>query len=98
MFSHVESLLIHSRFQRGRRAALEKQLKVMEQDSKDKTPEACFVVATQVVEVSLDISFDLMITEAAPLDSLIQRFGRVNRRRDENTVGPIQADLCSCAL
>ena len=38
------------------------------------------LVATQVVEVSLDIDYDVMYTEAAPLDSLIQRFGRVNRR------------------
>ncbi|MDZ7763228.1 MAG: helicase-related protein [Melioribacteraceae bacterium] len=49
--------------------------------------EACIVVSTQVVEVSLDISFDLMITETAPLDSLIQRFGRINRIRNNETIG-----------
>ena len=38
------------------------------------------LVATQVVEVSLDIDYDAMYTEAAPIDALIQRFGRVNRR------------------
>ena len=43
---------------------------------------ACLVVSTQVVEVSLDISFDIMITECAPLDALIQRFGRINRVRN----------------
>lgn len=36
-------------------------------------------VATQVVEVSLDISYDLLFTELAPLDALVQRMGRVNR-------------------
>lgn len=36
-------------------------------------------VATQVVEVSLDISYDVLVTEAAPLDALVQRMGRVNR-------------------
>jgi CRISPR-associated endonuclease/helicase Cas3 len=46
----------------------------------------CIVVSTQVVEVSLDISFDMMITDCAPLDSLIQRFGRINRRRTEDIV------------
>lgn len=38
------------------------------------------LVATQVVEVSLDVSFDTVFTEPAPLDALLQRFGRVNRK------------------
>jgi CRISPR-associated endonuclease/helicase Cas3 len=38
------------------------------------------LVATQVVEVSLDISFDMGFFEAAPIDALAQRMGRVNRR------------------
>lgn len=40
----------------------------------------CLLVTTQVVEVSLDIDFDLLISENAPIDALIQRVGRVNRR------------------
>ena len=36
-------------------------------------------ICTQIVEVSLDINFDFLLTEAAPPDALIQRFGRVNR-------------------
>jgi CRISPR-associated endonuclease/helicase Cas3 len=36
---------------------------------------------------TLEIGFDMMITECAPIDSLIQRFGRINRIRTKDTVG-----------
>jgi CRISPR-associated endonuclease/helicase Cas3 len=39
------------------------------------------VVATQVIEVSLNIDMDTIYSEAAPLEALIQRFGRVNRKQ-----------------
>lgn len=79
----IPSMLIHSRFRRSDRVNLERKL--MEEFDLKSNP--CLVVATQVVEVSLDISFDRMITECAPIDSLIQRFGRVNRRRTKQTIG-----------
>lgn len=79
---NIPMMLLHSRFRRGDRAALEKRLHKEFEASK----EPCIVVATQVVEVSLDISFDLMVTDCAPLDSLIQRFGRINRRRTAESV------------
>lgn len=79
----VSKMLIHSRFKRGQRSDLENILK----EQFNMTSEACIVVSTQVVEVSLDISFDLMITECAPIDALIQRFGRINRKRTSETIG-----------
>ena len=67
-----KGLLLHSRFTYEDREKYEQSLKTG-LDSYD------FVVSTQVVEVSLDISFNSIISEYAPIDALIQRFGRVNR-------------------
>lgn len=38
------------------------------------------LVGTQAIEVSLDIDFDVLYSDPAPLDALLQRFGRVNRK------------------
>jgi CRISPR-associated endonuclease/helicase Cas3 len=82
-YPHVEKMLVHSRFKRGQRSQLESDL----QNIYNNSTEPCLVVSTQVVEVSLDISFDLMVTECAPIDALIQRFGRINRVRSKDTIG-----------
>ena len=74
-YGDVPTMLIHSRFRRCDRSDLETTL-TSEYNS---MPGACIVVSTQVVEVSLDISFDAMITECAPIDALVQRFGPLGR-------------------
>lgn len=83
LYPDTPKMLIHSRFKRVDRNNLENLL----QNTFNTSENSCIVVSTQVVEVSLDISFDLMITECAPIDSLIQRFGRINRKRTEQTIG-----------
>lgn len=90
-YPNVPIVLLHSRFKRGDRGQKEKLLLGLNDDgspngSFNTSTEACIVVSTQVVEVSLDISFDVMVTETAPLDALIQRFGRINRRRSEKSM------------
>ena len=69
-------LLLHSRFERKRKADIEELLMKL-----NSSKEPCIVVSTQVVEVSLDINFDVLFTDCADIMSLIQRFGRINRQR-----------------
>lgn len=72
-------ILIHSRFTYGDRNRLEQAIGARcRSNSTQRTPLA--LVATQVVEVSLDIDLDVLYSDPAPLEALLQRFGRVNRR------------------
>lgn len=75
MVKKNELALLHSQFIMRDRAAKEDFL----ENLKDYAG-PYVLVATQVVEVSLDIDFDVLFTEACPIDALIQRLGRVNRR------------------
>lgn len=84
LYPEVKKMLVHSRFKRMDRARLETDLR---EDFNKLENVPCVVVSTQVVEVSLDISFDVMITECAPIDALTQRFGRINRKRTRETIG-----------
>lgn len=69
-----KSVLLHSRFIVEDR--LEKEKLLFEEEKS-----IHLLIGTQAIEVSLNIDFDVMFTEPAPLDALIQRFGRINRKR-----------------
>lgn len=80
--------LFHARFPIKRRIEIEEEvLKYYDKESKDieltdpcnTRPKKSILVATQVVEQSLDLDFDEMISEIAPIDLLIQRMGRMHR-------------------
>lgn len=73
-------LLFHSGFVPADRSAIESR--VLECFGKDSDParrNGKILVATQVVEQSLDLDFDEMVSDLAPIDSLIQRAGRLHR-------------------
>ncbi|NCN64866.1 MAG: hypothetical protein COV98_00990 [Candidatus Altarchaeum sp. CG12_big_fil_rev_8_21_14_0_65_33_22] len=72
-----EIFLIHSRFNHDDKKEKNNFLEKLKQN-KDK--KGFVLIATQIVEVSLDIDFDVMFTEVSPFDSLVQRCGRVNRK------------------
>lgn len=75
IFGSDTCFLLHSRFLPGDREKRERELLAAFQKQK----KAC-VVATQVCEVGLDISCDVLLTEVSPIDSFIQRVGRCARR------------------
>ena len=69
------SALLHSRFMLKDREKIERSL-----DNLD------LLVGTQAIEVSLDIDYDVLYSEPAPIDALVQRFGRVNRKGWKNNI------------
>lgn len=84
--------LLHGRFPFEDRAEREKQVldRFGEDDNEAnseandrqvKRPLRAVLVATQIIEQSLDIDFDLMVTDLAPVDLLLQRSGRLHRHR-----------------
>ncbi|MCR5123165.1 MAG: CRISPR-associated helicase Cas3', partial [Ruminococcus sp.] len=75
-----EVLCFHSRFTATDRADIEKALlKRVGKSSTKADRNRLIVVGTQVIEQSLDIDFDYMVTELCPMDLLLQRSGRLHR-------------------
>ncbi len=72
--------IFHSRFAMGERLAIEQRMLTLFGKSSTAQQRAGRVlVASQVVEQSLDLDFDVMITDVAPIDLMIQRAGRLQR-------------------
>jgi len=80
--SDVPVVLLHARFIRAHRNAIEEDLVARlgkEPDAKRPRPEHLIVIATQVIEQSVDLDFDVMVSDLAPADLLLQRAGRLYR-------------------
>jgi CRISPR-associated endonuclease/helicase Cas3 len=82
-FAEDELGLFHGRFLFVDREKIEQAC--MDKFGKDSTtrPHRYVLVATQVIEQSLDVDFDLMISDLAPIDLLLQRSGRLHRHTRE---------------
>ena len=87
-FGEEHVILTHSRFTATHRAEQEellvsklgKKAHYSKADGEDSSrPHRLIVVGTQVIEQSLDLDFDVMITDFAPVDLVLQRMGRLHR-------------------
>ncbi|MBQ3681712.1 MAG: CRISPR-associated helicase Cas3' [Succinimonas sp.] len=81
-----DTLLFHAQFPAARRTEIERECILKFGKDKSRRPAQSILVATQVVEQSLDVDFDAIIAAVAPIDLLLQRLGRVHRH--QNTQRP----------
>lgn len=93
-FGEEHVILTHSRFTATHRAEQEeilvsklgKKAHYSKADGEDSSrPHRLIVVGTQVIEQSLDLDFDVMITDFAPVDLVLQRMGRLHRHDSRNS-------------
>ncbi len=83
--------LFHARFPMGDRLGIEQDVVArFGKGAARADREGRIVVATQVLEQSLDVDFDEMVTDIAPIDRIIQRAGRLQRHnRGERAVAAL---------
>lgn len=91
-FPTFEVKLYHSRYIMTERTKREKEL-VVRVGKQSKNRDGLVVIGTQVLEQSLDLDFDLMITELCPMDLLLQRIGRLHRH-ERNRPELLQEAYC----
>lgn len=95
--SDAEILLYHAQFTHPDRAVQEEKL--LGRIGKNSTTQQranLIVVGTQVLEQSLDIDFDLLVTDICPMDLLLQRIGRLHRHPKRDVLRPqsLRDPLC----
>lgn len=78
------SYLLHSRIiEREKRKRTAEVKEALSDTKTGKRTEPIILVSTQMVEASVDVDFDVLITEISSIDSQIQRWGRIFRNRGE---------------
>lgn len=89
---NVMKILFHARFPLEQRQEIEERIVRIVGKEKFHRPQAAIVIGTQVLEQSLDLDFDVMVSDLAPVDLLLQRAGRLHRhsetRRPEDLKKP----------
>ncbi|EKO62855.1 CRISPR-associated helicase Cas3' [Leptospira kirschneri] len=84
----LEVFLFHSRFTKIDRLTIEKKIETLygDESKAPHRPLKSILVATQVAEQSLDIDFDYLISDIAPIDLILQRIGRIfwHARKNRN--------------
>ncbi|PEL82592.1 CRISPR-associated helicase/endonuclease Cas3 [Bacillus wiedmannii] len=88
LFNNENVRLLHTKFIQKDRAILEEEIKKFAPNDKNREEQSGIWIATQLVEASLDIDFDLLFTEISTLDSLFQRLGRCYRGRSYEGTEP----------
>lgn len=83
--------LLHSRFLAPERASRERRLVELLGPDHQHRPRRRIVVGTQVLEQSLDIDVDVMVTDLAPVDLVLQRVGRLHRHATTPRPAPLTA-------
>ncbi len=100
-FTEDQCLLFHSRFIFAHRQEKEQSvLDLFGVPSKpaDARRKGHVLIATQVVEQSLDLDFDWLITQLCPVDLLFQRMGRLHRHATNNALRPLQFAQPICTV
>ncbi len=81
-------LVFHSRFTGGDRAKIEREvLRLFGKESVSADRSGKILIASQVVEQSLDLDFDMLQSDLAPMELMIQRAGRCHRHDRERPAG-----------
>ncbi|WP_220728761.1 CRISPR-associated helicase Cas3' [Apilactobacillus xinyiensis] len=84
--------ILHASFLDTDRSVKERSLlkEIGKKDAITKRPKLKIVIGTQVLEQSLDIDFDILFTDLAPMDLMLQRMGRLHRHAKNNANRPIK--------
>lgn len=92
-FPEKRIIVFHSRFiSEDRRRKENELISILGKNSTEDTRNNVIVVGSQVLEQSLDIDFDFLISEICPMDLLLQRIGRLHRHKRNRSEPMSQAE------